>query len=137
MSGSQTKAPHRGRIARRGSTDARRLAAIQRLLEQDVERLTEQVAVALSEHSVIVAGMALLTSDDLSERGSTAVDLEERRRLAENAERLLDQDRQALARMDRGGYGVCEACQRPIDVRRLEAFPSATQCLTCKAGRAG
>lgn len=137
MSGSRTKAPHRSRVARGGPTDARRLAAIRRLLEQDVERLMEEVAVAHSEHSVIVAGMAMLTSDDLSERGSTVVDLEERQRLAENAERLLEQNRQALARMDRGEYGVCDSCQRPIGVRRLEAFPSATQCLTCKAGQAG
>ena len=30
-------------------------------------------------------------------------------------------------------YGKCEACGKPISVKRLEALPSASLCIKCKA----
>jgi DnaK suppressor protein len=41
----------------------------------------------------------------------------------------------ALARLDEGGYGLCETCGGPIPVERLEIFPSATACVSCKQSR--
>ena len=38
----------------------------------------------------------------------------------------------ALERMQHGKYGICENCQQPIDVQRLQALPYASQCLSCK-----
>jgi RNA polymerase-binding transcription factor len=38
----------------------------------------------------------------------------------------------ALAKMEHGGYGVCERCGRPISPERLEALPWAILCITCK-----
>lgn len=40
----------------------------------------------------------------------------------------------ALGRMVQGGYGRCEACRRPIRVKRLQALPWARHCVKC-AGR--
>lgn len=37
----------------------------------------------------------------------------------------------AIARMDRGQYGVCESCREPIEVERLEVLPTARLCATC------
>ncbi|MBM7520278.1 TraR/DksA family transcriptional regulator [Nocardioides nitrophenolicus] len=37
----------------------------------------------------------------------------------------------ALARLDSGGYGRCEACGRPIAAARLEARPTARTCVGC------
>src|SRR5690348_7016105 len=34
----------------------------------------------------------------------------------------------ALARIDRGEYGVCEACGNPIEPDRLDAEPTARLC---------
>lgn len=39
---------------------------------------------------------------------------------------------EALQRLDEGEYGYCEACGVEIGVRRLEARPTATQCIDCK-----
>ena len=44
----------------------------------------------------------------------------------------LDEIDDALARIDRGGYGMCERCGKEIDPRRLRALASATLCLECK-----
>ena len=53
----------------------------------------------------------------------------------ERAQLLLVDD--ALARLDRGGYGVCGSCSRPIATGRLEAIPWVALCIECArtAGR--
>jgi DnaK suppressor protein len=37
----------------------------------------------------------------------------------------------ALARLDRGLYGICSRCQGTIDPRRLAAVPYAVTCVQC------
>lgn len=37
----------------------------------------------------------------------------------------------ALARLDRGLYGICSRCQGGIDPRRLAAVPYAVTCVQC------
>ena len=44
--------------------------------------------------------------------------------------RALDE---ALERIKRGTYGICEACTLRIGNLRLEAVPSARQCIKCKS----
>lgn len=41
----------------------------------------------------------------------------------------------ALTRLDEGSYGFCERCTAPIPVERLEIFPAATACVSCKQNR--
>lgn len=43
-----------------------------------------------------------------------------------------DEVRGALERMDRGTYGRCERCGRPIEAARLLAMPWARRCLACQ-----
>jgi DnaK suppressor protein len=38
----------------------------------------------------------------------------------------------ALAKIDAGTFGVCEDCEEPISVKRLEARPETTLCIRCK-----
>ena len=52
--------------------------------------------------------------------------------LTQNARELLAASRRALARIDDGTFGVCESCGQPIGKARLQAFPRATLCVTCK-----
>ena len=40
----------------------------------------------------------------------------------------------ALRKMTRGLYGLCETCGQPIMKARLEALPYARQCMACKTG---
>lgn len=53
--------------------------------------------------------------------------------------RLKDRDRfllgkieKALARMERGDYGMCIECGVEIEVKRLEARPVTDLCINCK-----
>jgi RNA polymerase-binding transcription factor DksA len=43
----------------------------------------------------------------------------------------------ALARMLAGTYGLCRGCRRPIERKRLDAFPEADFCLACQRMREG
>jgi len=38
----------------------------------------------------------------------------------------------ALLRVADGSYGICEACDKPIDVKRLSVTPQALRCIDCQ-----
>src|ERR1041385_2786467 len=38
----------------------------------------------------------------------------------------------ALAKIEEGTFGICEECEEPISVKRLEARPETTLCIRCK-----
>ncbi len=51
--------------------------------------------------------------------------------LAGQLREALREVEQAIARLDRGTYGVCEVCHQPISPARLEAMPTAQRCINC------
>jgi len=53
-------------------------------------------------------------------------------RAREREHRLIIKIDQALSTIKQGDYGYCEACGAEIGIRRLEARPTATQCIDCK-----
>lgn len=38
----------------------------------------------------------------------------------------------ALIKIKNGSFGICDECDCDIDINRLRARPTATQCITCK-----
>jgi len=52
-------------------------------------------------------------------------------RLAESTRSELAQIQHALARLEQGEFGVCEACGGTIEEDRLHAVPYATACRRC------
>jgi DnaK suppressor protein len=70
--------------------------------------------------------------DDQADAGNKTFEREHEMSLTNNARDLLVQAEHALARIDDGSYGRCESCGNPIGKARLQAFPRATLCLTCK-----
>lgn len=54
-------------------------------------------------------------------------------RLQQTDSRLLRAIDEALARIERGTYGICEVCEQPISAVRLTAVPWTRLCLDCKA----
>ena len=37
----------------------------------------------------------------------------------------------ALARIDNDDFGICQSCEEPIPVKRLEFDPTVTRCVDC------
>ena len=46
--------------------------------------------------------------------------------------KLIKKIEEALSRLKDGNYGFCDECGSDIGIRRLEARPTATQCIECK-----
>ncbi len=45
---------------------------------------------------------------------------------------FLDKIDKALEKINEGTFGICEVCEEPINVKRLEARPETTLCIRCK-----
>lgn len=53
-------------------------------------------------------------------------------RTRDRERKLIKKIDEALAMIDADDYGYCDTCGVEIGVRRLEARPTATQCIDCK-----
>ena len=51
--------------------------------------------------------------------------------LEDEARAELAEVRQALRRIDEGGYGACVQCGQAIATARLDAYPAAVRCISC------
>ena len=94
-------------------------------LRADIERAESDIASRLGD-SVGDAG------DDQADVGAKTFEREHELALTHNARDLLAQNERALARIDSGTYGTCESCGEAIGKARLQAFPRAVLCVTCK-----
>lgn len=73
--------------------------------------------------------------DEESGQGDT-MNVERERDLALSAQALasIGEIDVALAKVDKGTYGVCERCGERIPKERLKALPHAALCVKCKSG---
>lgn len=94
-------------------------------LRADINRAEADVASRLGD-AVGDAG------DDEADVGAKAFEREHELALTYNSRELLAQNERAIARIEAGTYGTCESCGQPIGKARLQAFPRATLCVTCK-----
>jgi DnaK suppressor protein len=94
-----------------------------------------------SEQKELLASQSVLDtsfhipSDELAdETDLTSQELETsmRMRLRNRQALFLKKIEAALRRIHEGSFGVCEGCEEPIDLRRLQARPTATHCVSCK-----
>jgi DnaK suppressor protein len=49
----------------------------------------------------------------------------------------LERTERALAKLDEGTYGRCDACGEPIGTKRLQAMPDVVLCLSCASAQPG
>ncbi len=101
------------------------LAAEAKELREEIDRAESDIALRLGD-AVGDAG------DDQADVGAKAFEREHELQLTHNARELLAQTERALDRIQAGTYGTCESCGEPIGKARLQAFPRATLCVTCK-----
>jgi len=53
-------------------------------------------------------------------------------RTRDRERKLIKKIDESLVTLDAGDYGYCDSCGIEIGIRRLEARPTATQCIDCK-----
>jgi RNA polymerase-binding protein DksA len=111
---------------------AAELAELRSELEADVAHLKEEIRDAEQEIVGLLRDGGDGAGNDQADVGSTTLERDHEMSLANNARDMLDQIERALAKIEDGTYGVCESCGNAIGKGRLQAFPRATLCVSCK-----
>jgi len=96
-------------------------------------QIDRSILVLQGEHP---SGRATTDSpQDPADAGTTLseTDRTEAALLAVQSQRRLVMD--ALVRIDRGVYGTCADCGKPIPEGRLDARPEAARCVGCQSKR--
>ncbi|MEN0127793.1 MAG: TraR/DksA family transcriptional regulator [Brevundimonas sp.] len=101
-------------------------------LTSDIDRLTSELAAADAELSDLLRNSGDGAGDDQADSGSSALEREQELTLVNNTRDMLGQTQRALARIQAGTFGTCESCGEAIGKARVQAFPRATLCVTCK-----
>ena len=111
---------------------AEELAEVRGTLEAERDRLRNEISSAESELNELLRDSGDGSGDDQADAGSKTFEREHEMSVANNSRDLLMQVEHALARIGDGSYGTCESCGQPIGKARLQVFPRATLCVTCK-----
>ena len=70
---------------------------------------------------------------DPADRASQEEEFSLELRTRDRERKLIKKIDESLNEVDTGDYGYCETCGVEIGIRRLEARPTATQCIDCKS----
>jgi DnaK suppressor protein len=114
--------------------DDKTKAALMARLEDDLARLEAD----LDEISHGRAAQSEATGenayrDHMADQGTATFEREMDMTFEENERTALDEVKGALERLKAGTYGTCTRCDAEIPAARLEAMPTATLCIQCKA----
>ena len=104
------------------------LDAIRRELETRRDETRERVAaLAKRPERGTAQGFGKRIGDGTVEAISRLTDIG----VGTSLETTLERTERALAKLDAGTYGLCDACGEPIAPKRLQAMPDVVLCLDC------
>ena len=69
---------------------------------------------------------------DPNDRASQESEITMELRARDRERKLIKKIDESLVKLDMNDYGFCDACGVEIGIRRLEARPTASQCIDCK-----
>lgn len=104
------------------------LERLQSRLRGDLNQMTDE---ALRRNEVNGSGNLSNVPLHMADVGTENYDQEFTLGLIENEQGTLDLINEALARIDRGKFGICVECDEPIARPRLQAIPYARHCIKC------
>ena len=93
-----------------------------------------QRAAILFNDRVLREDFSVCPDDRYDEIDQATTDIEQamRMRLRNREILYIKKIEEALKRIEEGTFGECEECGEDIELRRLEARPTATLCVSCK-----
>jgi DnaK suppressor protein len=107
--------------------DQKQLVKFKKLLLEEKQRVMNNSRKNLDEIKI--------DTDDLPDEtdlAATEVNQALAFKLRDRERLLLSKIDQALSKIEDGSFGVCESCEEDIEIRRLEARPMSTLCISCK-----
>lgn len=97
-------------------------------MQKELEDLTGSEPKEGGEYLLIPPDYGAADDENSAEVAAFTADLS----VKEVLEDSLRDVRSALDRLNKGTYGVCKYCGKPIDERRLLARPASSACVHCK-----
>jgi DnaK suppressor protein len=93
-----------------------------------------QKNVIQGQNSIICDDFRISPDDRYDEVDQARADIEQaiRMQLKNRETAHLKKVDEALRRIENGTFGLCEECDEDIELKRLEARPTATLCVGCK-----
>jgi DnaK suppressor protein len=104
--------------------DQTTLSTLRGQLDDERARLAAQISSLQVGHDESPA-----YDDNFADSGQVAAEQGENKALLNQLNEQLDEVDRALAKMDKGSYGLCEVCGKPIAEARLEAMPATRFCI--------
>ncbi|OKI50788.1 TraR/DksA family transcriptional regulator [Micromonospora sp. CB01531] len=109
---------------------------IRQSLQSRYDELTAEYEQAVLQSQVLrLVEVGDTAGDDQADSGTKTAERDTAQSLLRSILDRRAQFEHALSRLEEGTYGFCEGCSAPIPVERLEIFPSATSCVSCKQTR--
>ena len=115
-------------MSERGTLSAKDLKRLKKMLEDSRTDILAKARRTMEEESNF-------DTDDLPDeidQASSEYAQSMAFRLLDREKLLLAKINKALQRITDGSFGLCERCEEPISVKRLEARPVTTLCIRCK-----
>lgn len=103
-------------------TDTLFMRRQKKILEKELVRLEDQYKLT-REHPEYGS------SDD--ENAQEVEKIQENLGLQRNLKNIIQDTKEAINKIDKNKYGICDICKCPIESGRLKAFPVAATCVTC------
>ncbi len=105
----------------------KKLEEFQGLLQEQMDQLLHDAGKTVSEMTDEKTNFP-----DPTDRASLESDRNFELRIRDRERRLIGKIREALERIEAGGFGECEDCGDQIGDARLKARPVTTLCIECK-----
>ena len=112
------------------------LAKFKKLIVNEIERVRAKLGVIGEEITDRTANNASGNqghSNHMADIGSDAMEQEQAFLHASQGTEYLNRLEEALKRIKKGSYGICEDCSAKIPAKRLEAYLAAGLCVDCKS----
>jgi DnaK suppressor protein len=97
-------------------------------LERDLEKIARPIDKRDGEYETNFERIGEDKDDNATEVEQYADNLPVETALENNLKDVIE----ALEKMEKDAYGLCENCQQEIDIERLKINPSAKTCIKCK-----
>lgn len=113
----------------------RELKRFQKLIEEEKQRVLSRLGMIEEEIAGLRANKTgnQSYSNHMADIGSDSMETEQAFLHASQGTDYLIALEDALKRIERGTYGICEDCGEKIPVRRLEAYLAVSLCVSCKS----
>ena len=131
------KAQTNGGAKKRRSAEltTQQLDHFRELLEQRRHRLSSDLTL-MQDEALKVTGQDN-SADSVADAGTDNYEQDFTLGLIESEEALAREVDEALIRLEQAAFGVCETCETPIPLARLEILPFTRYCVECQQKREG